>query len=131
MISYEMENHLWSTGVLGEDSPDKLHNTVLFLIGINVYLRAVDEHYNLRREMPTQASQIQFERNSKGQKCLVYREDCVTKTHDGGINDMRRDRKVVWVYPSTNIERCPVRLVDKYLSLCPLYFRKSNFYLQS
>ena len=45
---------------------------------------------------------------------------------------MRKERKVVWVYPnSENINRCPVRLVDKYVSLCPPYFKKENFYLQS
>ena len=86
---------------------------------------------NLRREMPTQKSQLQFERNSNGERCIVYREDFVTKTHDGGLKDMRKDRKVVWVYPSSNINRCPVRLIEKYLSLCPLFYCKSNFYLRA
>ena len=131
VITYQMENHLWETGVLGEHSPDKLRNTVLFLIGINVYLRAIDEHYSLRRDMPSQRSQISFEYNDSGVQCLVYREDFVTKTHDGGINDHRQDRKVVWVYPSENAGRCPVRLTQKYLSLCPTYIKKPNFYLQS
>ena len=130
VISYETENRLWDEGILGEDSPDKLRNTVLFLLGINVFLRAVEEHYNLRRCMPTKESQITFERDSKGVKCLVYREDHITKTHDGGMNDLRKERKIVWVYPSSNISRCPVRLTEKYLSLCPPYYRKSNFYLQ-
>ena len=44
---------------------------------------------------------------------------------------MKLDRKTVWVYPSSNVSRCPVRLVDKYLSLCPDYTLKPNFYLQS
>ena len=47
VISYEIENKLWESGVLGEDTPDKLRDTVLFLIGINVTLRAVEEHYYL------------------------------------------------------------------------------------
>ena len=54
----DMENELWSKGILGKDSPDKLHNTVLFLIGINATIRAVEENYNLRREMPNKASQL-------------------------------------------------------------------------
>ena len=132
VISYQDEQNLWKTGVLGEDSPDKLRNTVLFLIGINVFLRAVEEHYYLRRPMENGTSQLTFERNSKGDKCLVYREDSITKTHDGGLNDMRRERKIVWVFPSENKQRCPVRLVEKYLSLCPKNFTKrDNFYLQS
>ena len=36
VITYEMENHLWSNNFLGEDTPDKLCSTVLLLIGINV-----------------------------------------------------------------------------------------------
>ena len=81
--------------------------------------------------MPTQKSQLQFERNSRGERCVVYREDYVTKTHDGGLADMRREKKVVWLFPSSNVNRCPVRLIEKYLSLCPFYCRKSNFYLRA
>ena len=66
VISYEMENKLWESGVLGKDTPDKLRDTVLFLIGINVTLRAVKEHYYLCREMPNQSSQLMFKCNSKG-----------------------------------------------------------------
>ena len=60
VIEYETENYLWQSGILGEDTPDKLRDTVLFLIGMNVLLRAIDEHYNLRRAGPTQGSQISF-----------------------------------------------------------------------
>ena len=63
---------------------------------------------------------------------MLYQEDSITKTHDGGLNDMRHERKTVWIYPNLgNSNRCPVRLIDKYLSLCPPYYKKSNFYLQS
>ena len=82
--------------------------------------------------MPYECSQLQFNRDHEGNKCLVYKEDTVTKTHDGGINDRNLDRKEVWIFPNIDRpERCTVRLVEKYLSLCPNYFKKSNFYLQS
>ena len=131
VISYDMENELWERGILGENTPEKLRNSVLFLLGINLLLRAIDEHYQLRREMPTQRSQLQFERNSNGTKCIVFREDSWTKTHDGGLKDMKAERKVVWIYPNPNVNRCTVRLVEKYLSLCPRYYAKTNFYLQA
>ena len=35
------------------------------------------------------------------------------------------------MYPSSNTTRCPVRLVHKYLNLCPDYSQKPNCYLQS
>ena len=130
IVTYEMEQKLWKEGILGENSPQKLRNTVLFLLGINLMLRVVDEHYHLRREMPTECSQLQFRKSSEGIRCLVYQEDCVSKTHDGGISDRKSDRKEVWIYPHINPERCTIRLVEKYLSLCPPYYVKNNFYLQ-
>ena len=81
--------------------------------------------------MPEKCSQLQFKRNSAGQKCLVYTEDTVTKANDGGLKNMKSDRKIVWVYPSKNVNRCPVRLVQKYINLCPNYHKKANFYLKS
>ena len=81
--------------------------------------------------MPDKPSQLQFKRNSKGQKYLVYTEDMVTKANDGGLRNMKSDRKIVWVYPSSNMNHCPVCLVEKYLSLCPRYYLKPKFYLQS
>lgn len=131
LITYDMENRLWQKGILGEQTPDQLRNTVLFLLGVNMYSRAVEDHYNLRRSVPGKASQISFEQNEKGIMCMVYCEDSVTKTHDGGIRDMRSDRKVVWVYPSEDCNKCPVRLTQKYLALCPKYIKKENFYLRS
>ena len=47
-ITEEFENQLWSSGTLGEDTPEKLHDTVLFLLGINLALRVGDEHYDLQ-----------------------------------------------------------------------------------
>ena len=46
---------------------------------------------------------------------------------------MHKDRKVVWVYPSSDKTRCPVRLIDKYISLLPPVrkSKKDNFYLRS
>ena len=38
-------------------------------------------------------SQLSFKRNQKGVRCLVYTEDNSTKTHDGGIKDMRKEKK--------------------------------------
>ena len=133
-ISLEFENKLWDKGLLGENTPDKLRDTVLFLLGINLGLRAGDEHYDLRRETLEKPSQIQFETDNSGVKCIVYREDSVTKTNDGGLKSMRKQRKIVWVHPSNDKTRDPVRLVEKYISLCPPVSpktKKFNFYLRS
>ena len=101
------------------------------MLGINLYLRAIEDHYNLRRDTPNEKSQISFERSESGVECLVYREDSVTKTHDGGLNDMRKERKIAWIFPSEDPLRCPVRLTKKYLALCPPFYGKRNFYLKA
>ena len=133
LLSIDEENIMWNEGILGDSNPDQLRNTVLFLIGINIGLRAGDEHYNLRRDSQNLASQLQFKRNKEGVRCSVYTEDCTTKTNDGGLNSMRKERKVVWVYPSANSSRCPVRIIDKFMSLLPPVRgkRKANLYLRS
>ena len=119
-IPQDLEMSMWKSGVLGEVSPDKLRATVLFLIGINCGMRAGDEHYELRRDGPTKMSQFSFKRNDKGQRCVMYEEDTITKTNDGGLNNLRKDRKIVWINPNTSdINRCPVHLIDKYMSLLP------------
>ena len=134
-ISLDYEEELWKSGTLGEDTPDKLRDTVLFILGINLALRAGDEHHDLRRNSPDKSSQLSFERDQEsGKRCLVHREDTVMKTNDGGLSNLKKDRKIVWIFPSKNIVRCPVRLVDKYVSLCPevtMKSKKNNFYLRS
>ena len=47
LITFEQENLLWKEGLLGEDTPDKLRDTVLYLLGVHLALRAGDEHYFL------------------------------------------------------------------------------------
>ena len=134
-ISLDYENELWRSGTLGEDTPDKLRDTVLFILGINLALRAGDEHHDLQRASPTQPLQLTFERDPEtGNRCVVYREDTVTKCNDGGLNSLKKERKVVWIFPTENVTRCPVRLIDKYVSLCPegtTKTKKLNFYLRS
>ena len=44
---------------------------------------------------------------------------------------MKKERKVVWIKPNKNVNRCPVRIVHKYLSLLPKGGIKPNLYLHS
>ena len=66
MTGLDVENKLWSSWVLGEQNPDQLRCMVLFLIGLNISLRAGDEHYALHRDTPILSSHLQFQRNGKG-----------------------------------------------------------------
>ena len=83
LITYEMKKTLWSKGLLGDYTPDKLCTTCYFYLGLRFCLRSVQDHYGLRRGTPSQSSQLSF-KFCQGKKVLVYIEDAVTKTHDGG-----------------------------------------------
>ena len=52
---------MWKNNILGEETPEKLRETVLFLLGINLGLCAGDEHYALRRGTKDKPSQLSFE----------------------------------------------------------------------
>ena len=107
-IPIDFERQLWDKKVLGEDSPEILRDTVLFLLGINLGLRAVDEHYALRCYSSEKPSQITFDRVENGKRCLMYHEDFITKTNDGGLKSFKKERKVVCVFPNEDLTRCPV-----------------------
>ena len=125
-------DNIMKEGALQNIGMVKKQAQLLFLVGINCGLRAGDEHHDLRRDAPGKPSQFSFQRSENGDRCVVYTEDTVTNTNDGGLKHMRKDHKVVWVHPSKDIRKCPVCLIDKYMSLCPDVGAKSkpNFYLR-
>ena len=47
-ISVEEEDMMWNTGLLGNDIPEKLVNTLLYLIGLHFALHAYDKHKALK-----------------------------------------------------------------------------------
>ena len=57
-------------GYTGEDSPDKLRQTVFFLIGVRFGLRGLKEQYELRRYPDSQINIVKID----GKDALVYRE---------------------------------------------------------
>ena len=68
-----LEEHgrvLWEKGMLGEDSPDKLRQTVFFLIGVGFGLRGLKEQYDLRRYPDSQINIVKID----GKDALVCGE---------------------------------------------------------
>ncbi len=43
-ISMSEEDSMWQKGVLGEDTPEKLRNTVMYLVGLTCALHGGQEH---------------------------------------------------------------------------------------
>ena len=79
VISQDDEEHMWQKGILGSDSPKKLVDTLIYMIGLHFAPRAVKEHKNLRFVN----SQLSVgDKNSR--KYLEYVED-VAKNNQGGL----------------------------------------------
>ena len=114
IISEEQEDILWRKQFLGEDTPQQLLDTLVYLIGLNFALRAGDEHRFLR---VGSASQFEVLVASSGETSLKYTED-ISKTNQGGLKHRKLERKTVTVGENHHFpERCLVRLFEKYISL--------------
>ena len=72
------------------------------------------EHNRLRR--PGFDPQIKISTDSRGKECLIYQEDLLQKTNQGGLK-CKPKTKIVYVYPSSNVMRCPVAVFKKYVGL--------------
>ena len=107
---------MFQKNILGESSPLQLLQTVIYMLGLHLALRGGVEHSRLRR--PGFNSQIVVNVDEKGRKRLVYREDPLQKTNQGGLGS-KGNVKSVQVYESEDKARCPVRLFMKYVGLLP------------
>lgn len=127
-ITEDQQQYLWDQGFLGEDTPDKLRLTVLFLLGVNFGLRPGQEHRDLIRY-----PRSQFRLDVKnGKECLVYNE-FTSKNNQGGLCECRlRKPKEVISFCSGYEPRCLVSLFRKYVNLLPRPSMKFNaFYLRT
>ncbi len=126
-ISVTDEELMWQKGILGEDSPVKLRNTVLYLLGLTCALRGGAEHCALR--CPGFDSQLSVQFNTgTGNKVLVYKEDDRSKTNQGGLSGCRHIPKCVHVPQSENYARDIVHLYEKYVGLLPTPTKVSALY---
>ena len=128
IITHNDEDKLFTDGILGEDTPAKLLTTVIYMIGLHCALWGGVEHNKLHR--PGCNSQFRFECDNCGIKRLVYVEDPLQKTNQGGLLS-KNSNKTVYVYPSSDIRRCPVYYFKKYVGLLPESRRCKKLYLRA
>ena len=127
IISLANENKLFEIGELGDNNPQQLLNTVIYMVGLHFALRGGVEHQRLRR--PGFRTQIEFVTDHNNVERLVYKEDPLQKTIQGGIG-CKNSRKIVHVYPASDERRCPVRILKKYIRLMPPPKTCQKFYLR-
>ena len=128
VLSFTDKDLLWQLGLLGTDHPQQLLNMVVFMFGLSCALRAGKEHRTLHSL--GFKSQLSFHYDNNGRRYLLYREDIGGKTNKGGLKHCKVDPKIVSVYSSKNPYRCPVAIVDKYMSKLPLKRKTNALYLR-
>ena len=108
----EHEQILWEKGILGEDSPDKLRQTVFFLIGVRFGLRGLKEQYELRRYPDSQINIVKIDGKD------TWSIGSSSLKQDGGISDTDKNpARVSYSFCSGVRSRCLVELFRKYLFL--------------
>ncbi|XP_062574060.1 zinc finger MYM-type protein 2-like [Saccostrea cucullata] len=129
VISVANENYMWEKCILGTDTPEKLRDTLLFLLGLNFALRGGAEHYNLRYG---ENSQLKLSKEKEsGREFLAYTED-ISKCNSGGINHRKLRRKQTKAYENLERpDRCVVSVFKKYISLRPKTGKVNALYLRA
>ena len=124
VISDELEERLWREGALGDDTPQKLLDTLVFLFGLHLALRSGQEHWNLRPDMI-----VLYE--PPGAIAYLQYIECGSKNNPGGLDERKVKNKSVKLFANSKDEnRCAIRLYKKYMSLRPSNAPADVFYLQ-
>ena len=125
-ITVEEEEILWEKGEVGDSSPRVLLNTMLYMNGLYFALRSGAEQRNLRFS-PSQIEVVERDAKRPHFQC----DEDSSKNRPGGLKGRNIKRKVVKDHSNVdNPERCFVRLLVKYKSLCPPNPKNNAFYLQ-
>ena len=119
-ISPEGEDKLWESGVLNTTTPKGLQNAVFHAVGKIFCLCGGQEHRVLKLS--------QFQRRDDS---YVYYEN-VSKNRNGSFRQIHVKGKVVPVYSCPDAgDRCPVHLLDQYISKLPEEAKlKDLFYIR-
>ncbi|XP_046375442.2 uncharacterized protein LOC124148406 [Haliotis rufescens] len=111
IITDKEENTLWEKGVLCDDNPQKLVDSILYLTGLHFSLRGGNEYRRLRLYKDPQITGPYTDAN--GRSYLVYKDD-VSENNAGCLTQ----RKVRAYVNRLDPDRCYIRLFNKYKSLC-------------
>ena len=91
-ISIEQENSMWKSGVLGDDTPEKLVNTLLYLVGMHFALWAHNEYKALKVGA---FSQLKIKVDPESQLWYLEYNEHRAKNHQCGIKSLHHKNKIV------------------------------------
>jgi len=116
------ENTLWVVGGLGDTNPTVLLHSVWYLCTMHFGWRGVDEHRRVRY------GDITWGVDSEGGEYIELKIERGTKTRNGLEGQQNRAYNPTMY--ATESGRCPVKILNKYMSLRPAHACLPDFYLQ-
>jgi hypothetical protein len=128
VITVQEEEKLWSNGSLGCSNGRQLLETLIYLLGMNLSLRASQEHRDLEFGENSQLQMIK-----EGEEEVLLYVERTSKNHSFGLKSTRMEPKCTKIYPNRlNAGRCVVSMYKKYISHRPESHGQSghlSFYL--
>ena len=110
VFTEEDEQLLWRSGILSLKDPKSLQNAAFYTVGKMFCLRGGVEHRALKLS--------QFKRMTDPDRYTYYEN--VSKNHNGSFKNLHVKHKVVPLYACPEAgDRCPVRILDEYISKLP------------
>ena len=110
VFTQEDEQKLWSSGVLSLSAPKLLQNAAFYTVGKMFCLRGGVEHRALKL--------TQLKRMTNPDRYIYYEN--VSKNHNGSFKQLHVKSKVVPLFACPEAgDRCPVRILDEYISKLP------------
>ena len=122
VLTKDDEAKLWDSGVMSATLPKSLQNVAFYVVGKMFTLCGGVKHCSLKLS--------QIKRNTNPDHYVYYEN--VSKNTNGSFKQIHLKRKVVPIYACPDAgERCPVYILDKYISkLPPSAIAKDLFYVR-
>ena len=117
VLTFTDEDLLWSLGLLGLHSPQASLDTNVFKLDFTCSL-CVSKGHRLLHSTPCKF-QFEFLNDSSGNVFLRYTENFSLNTNKRGLKHRNLGCKAIDVYYISDVSRCPIRLLMKYLSMLP------------
>jgi len=114
---------LWKKGLLGDNSPHVLLDTIIFYNGLYFALHSGKEYCQLRSSL----CQIEVVEVPGERLCLRYEEE-LSKNRPGGIKGQKMKPNIFHHSNTLNPERCFVKLFKLYTDLFPENWSPDAFY---
>ena len=114
VISMEDEDSMWEKGVIDTTSPWALIRAAFYTVGLHFSLRGGQEHRDFKVSQLSRVPLTGYDKSTH----YVYVENG-SINYQGRFSETGQRNKVVRAYAQPGSNRCPVLILDRYLSKLP------------